>query len=239
MSISTFYLQDSLYLFLSMLLFFPFSPPSLLAALPYKTNLLFKPPHVLLNTAHPCTLTCKVPSSKPVLLSPDVLIHITWDIPTSLFPSLPGLFSTVTWRMLFFLFHSKFVQVSHITLSLGPSPPFTCCLTDLIQAANCLCGCLVTSSQPKNRRRQVYPEDFCADSAICSIGLEQSSSLFPHLQSIPAFPVTMDIGIRSSTCMLLALDMPLDSQVSYFNAYFCVRFPLPHHTNPSWHLFHY
>jgi len=117
--------------------------------------------------------------------------------------------------LLFGLFQSELVQVSHITLCLGPfSSPFTRYLTDHIQVAKCLCGCLVTSSQSYNRRRQVYPEDFCADPTICSISLEQSSSLSPHLQSIPASPVKMAIANRPSACMSLALDVPLDSRVT-------------------------
>lgn len=151
-----------------MLLFFPFSPPSLLAAFPYKTNLLFKPPRVSLNTAYLCTLACKVQDVSPSFLSCPYSYH-----PGCSFSVLPSL-DCLPYSSLedagfpFGLFQSKFMQVSHITLSLGSfSPPFTSYLTDLIQAVNCFCGCLVTSPESEKRKRQVYPEDLCAGPAIC------------------------------------------------------------------------
>lgn len=112
----------------------------------------------------------------------------------------------------FGLFQSKFVQVSYITLSLCSfSPPFTSYLTDLIQAVNCLCVCLVPSPQSENRRREVCLKDLCADPGIC---FNQRFSVSPHLQSTPAFPVTTGIAVRPSMCMSLNLSMALDSQVT-------------------------
>lgn len=126
----------------------------------------------------------------------------------------------------FGLFQSKFVQVSYITLSLGSfSPPFTSDLTDLIQAVNCLCGCIVPSPQSENRRGEDDLEDLCADPGIC---FNQSSPVSPHLQSIPAFPVTTAIAVRPSMCMSLNLNMALDSQVT---AILMHASPTPHRSS--------
>lgn len=141
----------------------------------------------------------------------------------------------------FGLFQSKFVKMSHITLSLGSfSPPFTSYLIALVQAVNCLCGCLVTS-QSENGWRQVYLEDLCADPAIC-FRLEQSSSVSPHIQSIPVSCFSSDNGHCHQAPNLHVTCLGYVTGFSghrYFNAYYCVRFPLPHCTSPPWHLFHY
>lgn len=94
-----------------------------------------------------CTLTCKVPSSaSPSFLSCPYSYHL--GCYSSVLPFL-GCYPQSSLEDAVFpfgLFQSKFVQVSYITLSLGSfSSPFAWYLTDLIQAVNCLCGCLVPS----------------------------------------------------------------------------------------------
>lgn len=208
------------------------SPP-LLAVLPYKTNLLVKPPHVSLNMAHLSTLTCKVPSSvSPSFLSCPYSYHLGCS--SSVLRSLDCLpQSPLEDAVLpFDRFQSKFVQVSHITLSLDSfSPSFTSYLTDLIQAVNCLCGCLVTASLSENRRRQVYTEDLCADPAIC---FNQSRA---ELFRFPSPPVHSCFCSENWHChqalnlhIIHVVYLTGSSGHSYFNAYHSLRFPLPYHT---------
>lgn len=205
------------------------SPP-LLAVLPYKTNLLVKPPHVSLNMAHLSTLTCKVPSSvSPSFLSCPYSYHLGCS--SSVLRSLDCLpQSPLEDAVLpFDRFQSKFVQVSHITLSLD-SLSFLYILFD--------------GSHPSCKSPLWMPyHHFClrtgGDRSILKIQLsasispEQSSSVSPHLQSITAFAVRMDIAIRPSICMSFVLCISPDPKVTAILMHTALQGSLSHTTQPS------